>query len=358
MPAPRPRKFTDAALLVLAIAIAAALFEGQRARRTEELIGGVETQRLQLTDRKQRLERSRQTSVSQRPKPSPPAAAGSAAAASRGLRLQALQLDKWRADAQLDYGALFYALGLSPGQIGQFIELKIKYRQEIERIHAETAALKSSPTDPAVRRAAGPGGTGKDLLNRDLRAFTAKPASHNSISIKAPWACATWPINWPATSLLHRLPLSGPQAEQLTQILAANAVDKNGQINGWNLDWDTAIAQARGILSPTQIATFQTIKDNILWQRREQDTGRPNKLEPMPPEGYESFCHARRIPDTPVPLRHFCRRNLLLCCRRHSPRTSNRTLSVEMKKAFRESFVYMPRRPWLKPRRPRRWRQT
>ena len=63
-------------------------------------------------------------------------------------------------------------------------------------------------------------------------------------------------------------PLSGDQTSQLMQILVANTPPAQGRVGDTEaIDWDTVVARAGDVLSPTQLASLQVFRSNSAYQK-------------------------------------------------------------------------------------------
>ena len=171
-------------------------------------------------------------------------------------KLFALALKNYRAIQARKYGPLFRALDFNPEQIEKFITLSAQHAEALVDI-VSTAGQQGVPLDdPAVAT----------LMKQENDQFTSAreallgDAGERKLRQSNRLLPVSGVVNELATTIaLTAAPLSGTQADQLTQILA-NASSKyqsGGAATQATIDWPAALGQAQGILSPTQFAFLQ-----------------------------------------------------------------------------------------------------
>jgi len=186
----------------------------------------------------------------------PPDAGGPAAsaAAARATRVM-------RANVDTQFRSLLQRLGLSPVQIGQWEAAAAEHSLMMRDIVTAAADQGLTPRDPGVIA----------LLQSETKQWENQQADLVGADASAQLDDYTRVL--PAAQIANELagrvfgsdsPLTAAQGSQLTQIMAnASATYKQGGgANPNSIDWDSALAQAQGVLSASQLAALQAVSVN------------------------------------------------------------------------------------------------
>ncbi|ACB74627.1 RNA polymerase sigma factor [Opitutus terrae] len=177
------------------------------------------------------------------------------------------ELQRQRANMGLKYGPFYRSLRLSSGQIAEFEDAMCEWLQTNMETTALAAEQGLRETDPKLAGLVKPA---MDSLTARLRSaigeeglmqlgpYEQSSDAHETISLLA------------GNLYYTDVPLSAAQAEQLIRIVAANTgqmkvtgiVGKPRELN-----WETILTQAQGVLAPVQLATLQRLADRSRYQR-------------------------------------------------------------------------------------------
>jgi hypothetical protein len=157
----------------------------------------------------------------------------------------------------ITYASLFRALGLSPAQIDQFLDNKVKYNENMRDISASLEAEGLSPYDPA----------GRKLVQEASQEYNAAQvvllgpdgmAQAKQFENLAPAHECVDDLDGLAT--LEGAPLSAEQVAALTSLISqAMQPDTSGKWKSLgDLDWSAVDATAQTFLSPAQFDMFTT----------------------------------------------------------------------------------------------------
>jgi len=175
-------------------------------------------------------------------------------------KLYGLALKYHRALVARTYGRLFRALNLTPETIGQFETLAEKHAEaQLDIVYS--ANRQGTPlNDPAVS---------SSLSQEDDRFMSAEGALLGDAE-KQQWSqyCRSLPVRSYVFKLatavaLTSTPITGAQADQLTQILAnaSSNYQSGGTASPATVNWATVLEQAQGFLAPTQ---FEVLQDQLV----------------------------------------------------------------------------------------------
>ena len=183
------------------------------------------------------------------------------------------------------YGPLFRALELTPNEADKFLTLLVKHGEALVDI-VSTASKQSVPLDDSAVAA---------LMNQENDNFTSARVAlwGDAGEQQLQYFNRSLPVSGFVTELatviaLTSTPLSGAQADQLTQILAnaSSSYQSGGPATKETINWSTALGQAQGILSPTQLLAFQDLYvqsqvSQLQMQFIEQEVGATKRLTPQ-----------------------------------------------------------------------------
>lgn len=204
---------------------------------------------------------------------------GPLAALLQSPRLQAQYLDAKRARLERTYGPLFKSLNLSPDQVSRFADLELqREEQKLDIGGAVPTALRSSFSDGqwfTGSLSLAVGGTAGDpdtqaaakLLQQanqdfqDAAAALLGPDGYGQLVAYERSLPMRGVVDDVAGSLATSSPLSPEQANQLTQILAeaSSSYSKGRTASLSPIDWDQALQQASGVLSPPQMTSLNQV---------------------------------------------------------------------------------------------------
>jgi hypothetical protein len=170
-------------------------------------------------------------------------------------KLMAAFLAYFRASLGQRFGAFYQTSGMTPEQIAKFEDLMTKHQEDQMDLQATAQAQHLPATDPSIAalrkeqneqfrsdQTALLGAAGLQQLQQYNRSQGAVAIAQGA-----------------ASAALDSDPYTNTQVARLVQIVAAASpsFQQGGSIDPRSVDWDTALAQARTVLSPTQWAALQ-----------------------------------------------------------------------------------------------------
>jgi hypothetical protein len=250
--------------VVFGVALVAIVHEFQSARRAQARLSTLDHERANVEAEIQRLlraikEKKLAESGLQRELKAAQSAETPANEASESDSLSPAVRRRILAWADLRYQRLFQKLGLTLGQIENFENLTLNYQMAMHDIAEAAKANGVSPTDPTVAQ----------LLTQETDQFHAEEAEllgvagfqqlqeDNRTSEPRNW------VNGLAGNLYYSEPLSAQQEDNLVQILAnlSPGYQSGGNAHTYEItDWNAALSQAQGVLSPAQLEAMKTVQ--------------------------------------------------------------------------------------------------
>jgi len=174
---------------------------------------------------------------------------------------QLLTLKQERAHLLAIYGVLFRKLGLTPEQITRFQDITLKQKEREMDLQAIKEERHLSEDDPAIQKMQGD-------ANEATRAAQRELLGEAGLKSYQDYQRTTWlremMVGWAGgAAVVIREPFTPAQGEQLVQIMA-NASDSYRNGSWAKTDqpgyWDAVAAEAKKILTPTQLAYFTTME--------------------------------------------------------------------------------------------------
>jgi hypothetical protein len=190
----------------------------------------------------------------------------------------AAYLKDFREGLDLEYAAMFHALGMSPTQIEEFKNLKVRTQQHDMDVIAvaETKGVDSrSPTPDAL--------AALKAMQREEAAIVkqSEAAIFGPLLERYRQYIQTDPVRVLVRRLASaeaypEVPLTAEQVERTTQILADNSRrTPAGTVVRLTVNWDNAVPQLQGIISAPQLAKIQQVHRQMeLVQNSQQELNR------------------------------------------------------------------------------------
>ena len=168
-----------------------------------------------------------------------------------------LGLRSYWANIHQTYGRYFRNLKLSPEQTGRFESLLLTHHEAELQIMASTQTS-TEPASAVLEQEE------NNQFQSDLQSLLGPAYSqYRQMERVEPVA----PLAAKAANIvaLTAAPLSGPQADQLSQILAESSAtyQAGGSASPATIDWAVALKQARGILLPNQFSALQSVQAEV-----------------------------------------------------------------------------------------------
>jgi len=257
-------KFLGGVAAIVAVSVGTASYEVHASHQAHAKLAAAENENASLQDRLRSLEQSAAKSTSDRdkvaaalakgkPAVSPPPAPDDALA--RGEKFLAAHpgsrdLIRQQVNANLDarYGALFKALNLSPAQLDAFRRIM------------DAAAQPMNLMVPAGQYALSPSAEhlSEDQKNAQLQDLLGPQGFQQYLDATRLAPLRGLVAQLAAASYYTPTPLTADQGAQLQSLLAAQSSTyaDGGVANPGSVDWNQAMTQAKGILSPSQLASL------------------------------------------------------------------------------------------------------
>jgi hypothetical protein len=178
-------------------------------------------------------------------------------------QLRRLLAQSYRAQFKISYGPLFRELGLKPEEIDRFGNLQLKMFSDIYDLQ-QAARLQGSSGESQV------------LADMEDKITSQRDAGLRGLLGESGFQKYTeYESTLPAQPLVNSLaanlyysptPLTAPQADQLSKIIAAEIPPrpKNSiglpKTDAGALNWDNILSQAQASLLPGQVAALQTLR--------------------------------------------------------------------------------------------------
>lgn len=179
---------------------------------------------------------------------------------------QRLSREVARRDLWRQYGRLYLALNLPPERVAQFERVMVEY--DWQRVDVESAARAQGLPDSAppiskmladieINRNAAL----RQLLGPDLHAEYERFRHTAGIRFEI--------TDWMAGALYEtRAPLTGDQADRLTDILARHTIaGEDKPLSTPEIRWDNVLVEARGVLSPIQMRFLDSLRAQMDWRK-------------------------------------------------------------------------------------------
>jgi hypothetical protein len=172
------------------------------------------------------------------------------------------RVNHYRATLRLNYGPVYRKLGLSAEQVNALEQ--VMATSYLENMEARAAALANglAPSDQALAAlsksiTAASGRRMAEIVGREKAAEFFAAIKNEPVRAKAvdPLAGSLYYTDAPLTLL---------QAEQLTRIVVSNTTDhvQSGLVySPRTTNWDAVMAQAASVLTPTQLAALQALRE-------------------------------------------------------------------------------------------------
>jgi len=169
-------------------------------------------------------------------------------------------LDAWLA---LRNAAMYRKLGFSPGQISQYENLAVDHFLRMQDIIATAQAENIPVKDPAIAALI------KDenqQYRQEQTAALGAPVTQEIQQFQRTAGMRTIANSVAGDTYYSNTPLSANQADQVTQILANNsaAYQKGNSASFNDINMPTALAQAQGVLTDTQLAALKNLYDGVI----------------------------------------------------------------------------------------------
>ncbi len=179
---------------------------------------------------------------------------------------QRLSREVARRDLWRRYGRLYLALKLPPESVAQFEQVMVEY--DWQRVDVESAARAEGLPDsaPPISQMFADIETNRNaalrqLLGPDQHAHYERYRFTDGIRFEI--------TDWMAGALYEtQAPLTGGQAARLTDILARHLGTKEEkQVSDIEIRWDSALVEAREVLSPIQMQFLESLRAQMDWRK-------------------------------------------------------------------------------------------
>jgi hypothetical protein len=174
-------------------------------------------------------------------------------------KLQALYLESRRAAFATTYGPFLVTRALTAEQTAKLTDARMKFHAQELDLQGVMLDQKLLAADPAVAEL-------RQRADDDLRmayiAVLGQAGYEDLRRYESTLPAREMVERFAGAAALGDVPLNAQQAEQLTQVMAAAAGDlrPGRSIDPSRIDWAAVDAQAKGVLSPAQLALFQRIE--------------------------------------------------------------------------------------------------
>ena len=189
-------------------------------------------------------------------------------------RIFALQQQAFRANLKMYLGPFYQAQNLAPEQIERIETLITDHNAETmdTLIAANAQGLVGSPSVNAMLKEQ------EGQFTAAATALLGEAGMQQFQNYQRAGAVENMVQSVANDVAMSSTPLSGPQAAQLTQILAnaSSSYQSGGEASQATVNWGAALAQAQGILSPAQ---FNSLKSQYQQTLINQDVGQFRKAE-------------------------------------------------------------------------------
>jgi len=188
-------------------------------------------------------------------------------------KLFALGMKAYQANLNVNFAPVFRALNLTPDQIAKFDSLAVAHQEAIIDILSSAITEGLPLSDSSVRT----------LMQQENAQY--QTSEQGLLGDSAYQQMQQLNRTLPVTGIVRDVamqaaltstPLSGVQADQLTQILASSSgqYQNGGYAIPSTINWPAALGQAQAVLSPTQLAALQGRYNSIqIGQLRAQFEG-------------------------------------------------------------------------------------
>jgi len=156
------------------------------------------------------------------------------------------------------YGPLYRTLALEPTQAARFEAILGEYAQMSQDIYVSGLAKGLPKTDPAVRALVKEAADLRDAALRELLG-TEGFATYREFDKTSLWRAV--PARLAGMVYTSSQPLTHEQAERLTAIMAAPDPQGPNRHPFSSERWVDTLAQARGVLSPAQVAALEVMRE-------------------------------------------------------------------------------------------------
>ncbi len=179
---------------------------------------------------------------------------------------QRLSREVARRDLWRQYGRLYLALNLPPERVAQFERVMVEY--DWQRVDLESAARVQGLPDsaPPISKMLADIEINRNAALRQLLG----PDQHAEYERFRHTAGIRFQItDWMAGALYEtRAPLTGGQADRLTDILARHTIaGEDKPLSTPEIRWDNVVVEARGVLSPIQMQFLESLRAQMDWRK-------------------------------------------------------------------------------------------
>lgn len=179
---------------------------------------------------------------------------------------QRLTREVARRDLLRQFGPLYLALKLPPDRVSQFEHLMVEH--DWQRVDLESAARAQGLPDAhqAIERLLAGIEVQRDVALRQLLGpdeFEQYKRYRYADGIRRDIT------DWMAGALYQtRAPLTGSQATRLTDIVTRHTTaEHENRASNTTVQWDSALVEAREVLSPTQMQFLESLRAQMDWRR-------------------------------------------------------------------------------------------
>jgi RNA polymerase sigma factor (sigma-70 family) len=179
---------------------------------------------------------------------------------------QRLSREVARRDLRRQYGPLYQTLGLSETEVAQFEKAMVDH--DWQRVDVESAARAQGvlDSDPAIARWLA---EIDERRNAALREVWGAERHARYQQYRYSEGIRSEITGWMAGALYQTpTPLTGPQANQLTEILTRHTTpDEENRADRQGIRWDAALGGARDVLHPAQMEFLQSMRTQMTWRK-------------------------------------------------------------------------------------------
>lgn len=173
------------------------------------------------------------------------------------------------ASLTLDWGPFFRRLGMTGEQADKFTAIEVQFEMARIDLISQAQAAGTTLADPVYAELLH---TEDHNTKADIRTLLGSTANYDAFH--------TYSQNLGVAQTVSDLagadpsisdPMTGPQADQLTQILAsASSKSRYGWALSGTVNWEAALPQAQAVLTPAQFAALQLLQAQQVAQRQVQ----------------------------------------------------------------------------------------
>lgn len=179
---------------------------------------------------------------------------------------QRLSREVARRDLWRQYGPLYQALGLSVTEVARFEMAMVDH--DWQRVDVESAARAQGlrDSDPAIVKWLAELEERREAALREVWG-AERHARYQQYHYSEGIRCEI--TDWMAGALYQtRTPLTGPQANRLTEILTRHTTpDEENHADRQGIRWDAALGEARDVLLPAQMEFLLAMRTQMAWRK-------------------------------------------------------------------------------------------